>query len=289
MLAMQSLAEVQRENPQAFGASKLQPDEKAIIDDFAAYTRVLGRDPATAAKMIMAEKTPEGKAAKAAMAVQIKKEWLNGGREEEAHARAWTEITVAFGRSRLSSPDTATDVQRESLVQGYKRGADYYRLQGDSAELAKAKAMDDLRKVWGMSSVSSDRAQTFMPFPPEKVLGPTRALDGSFNWVKEQARNHLNLSLLAVGKAKLVDPDTMTIDNAPAEFRLVPTMGAADDWRARGSVKYDVYYKDKNGMIQRAPGMPFEPNFQDAKRHDEEKFRTRRDVKEMSGGTGVAP
>lgn len=284
MLAMQSLAQIERENPIAFKASDLQADEKSMVNDYRAFTEVLGLDPSTAATQILFYRTPEGKKQRQALADKTKAEWRNGGTEQDAEATAWSEIKSGFDRNGVwpGSPDTVTDVQRDALVEAYRMGIVHNRLQGYDATLAKARSITTLGKVWGVSAVGdSTRSQTLMPLPPEKVFAG-KAINGSYDWVREQASNTLGRYLESTGRRKPVERTdefgNVHVNRAlSTDFKLVPSAGAIADFINDRPVSYDIWYRDDKGMVQRAVGVKFTPDYNDAKAKADADFSRERE------------
>jgi len=290
MLAVQSLADISTSDPIAYGASKLKDDEKEAAADFRALTEISGFSPADAVKYILDSRKPETKAAREATKERFKQEWRNGGTEVDAQDRAWGEITKKFDKYYSSTPQAATDLNKGALVDAYQRATTFYRLQGLPVDTAKARAMDNLNRMWGVSDVSSgENAQQLMPLPPEKVLGDAKRVNGSFSWVREQARNKLAYHLIQTGRLKteqdgniLIDPATGTTAS-PGEavddrFRLIPSPGSAEAFRNGRPVSYTIQYKDEKGLTQFMLD-PFTPDYADAVRKDEEDFTKRREVR----------
>lgn len=277
--AIVALADIQARNPQGFAASQLQADEREYVNDFRAYTEVLGLDPVTAAKRVLDEKRPEAKQARKAVSAEFLNKWRNGGTEVQGDERAWKELTAHFDRSWFSTPDAIDPVRKGALIDGFQRGTLYYMSQGRDFETAKALALAEIKNVWGVSSVAGSNAQTLMPYPPEKVLGPDAAVNGSFAWVRQQAQEALKLHLDLSGKRDdyLSPPDLGTGERVISvpEFRLVPQPGTAVDFRTGRPVGYQIHYRDKEGRIQVAPGI-FYPDVVDARQAAEDEFRARR-------------
>lgn len=290
--ALQALADLSRTNPVAYRASSLHNTEKDMVHDYRAFTETLGLDPVAATKYIIETRTPEGKKRRQAMADKTRAEWRNGGTEADAEATAWGEITKGFDQSVWSDPDVANDTQRESIVEAYRMGIVRERLNGYDATEAKARALQTLKGVWGVSSVAdSSRSQALMPLAPEKVFAG-KAIRGSFDWIKEQATNTLDRWLVETGRASLTRSvaisggrivelkDEQGKTHTP--FKLIPSEGAMNDYLSGREVSYDIWYQDKDGRIQKAVGRPFTPNFADAKAKDDEDFRKQREERDAA-------
>ena len=303
--ALTTLQQINALSPSYVNASSLDADDLASFKEYRSYTEVLGLDPLSAAKRVTFDRSEEGKTKRRAMAETFKREWNNGGTEAEGNDRAWKEIAgkVSNG-SWLSSPDSIQGVQKDLMVESYQKGVQYYRMQGYDLDRAKAMTLHEIDGMWGVSKVSDgSKSQPVTFLAPEKILGPDKQIEGSFDWVKKQAEDHVRLQLINSGRLPDVStaakdprgyggfrgPDDSATAPAPVpSYTLVPSSGAVANYRAGRPVTYDVYYLDSSGAKQRLPGPAFSPNYSEAKAEADEKFvrenpakqKTRSDLRE---------
>lgn len=277
--ALIHMAAIRTEDPQAWGATKgLQEDEKRMVSDFIAYSQDVS--PAVAAQRVMKDRTPEGRKTLADRKTAFAAEWRDGRSEKDADETAWSELRTHFDAPwTLSNPDLMTDGMKAALVSAYQSGVFYHRSQlGKTLEEAKLAARADLSAVWGTSSVASNmRSQALMPYPPEKVLGADKRVDGTFDWVRVQAENRLKLWL-----AQRSGRDGSTLEDALSDtslkipnYMLLPDPGAGRQARAGMVPEYTIVYEDKNGRKQSVPGS-FRPDFYDAMAASERRLRDER-------------
>lgn len=284
LVALTTLADIERSDPRAIAATGgLPARDREAIKTFQAYTEVLAIPAAEAAKRILFDRSPEGEAKRSAFANTFKNEWRNGGTEEDASGRAWSEIAKKFDGSVWTNPAAVTDVQKAELVDAYKQGVLHHRLQGRTLDDAKAMTLHELSTAWGTSAIASPTtSQALMPFAPEKVLGSDKAIDGSFKWVRDQAENQLRFYL---GRRGILNEartefrpgggsSELGADPTP-EFQLRPAPGAATSWRSGQPVEYEIWYKDRQGRVQKVVGESFTPDYREAKADADEKFRER--------------
>ena len=71
LAAYAALTDIATKNPTAYDASKIPTDERGRVNEYRAYTEGLLLSPADAVKRIDAQRTPEGRQAKQAMAKQF--------------------------------------------------------------------------------------------------------------------------------------------------------------------------------------------------------------------------
>lgn len=286
-----TLNDIDKNNPRALDATALTPDDREAINSYASYTGVLGMDPHEATKRIMYERSPEGKKVKEAFAEKFKAEWRNGTHNDvEADAKNWKDIASHLSKGQWFNSDAASDVVRETMTESYKRGIQAHRLQGRDLETSKALALDQLDKVWGNSTASSSKGESLLTmYPPEKVLGRDKMLDGSFDWVQKQAQFQLRRYLVQEGKLKNIIEDQgapdagsrsfVGYDKTP-EFRLIAAPGSSADLNAGRPISYQMWYTDESGRKQIARGEVYTPNYTDAKLHSDIAARKRRDERQ---------
>lgn len=284
-VALSTLREIRRGGDGFIRRSTMESRDREALDQFIASTEVLGLSEGEAAKRVIFDRSEEGQTKRKAMAETFKNEWRNGaGSEFDANTNAWKEITSKFDNSFFSTPEAVTGVQQAAIVEAYQRGIQYNRLRGDDLETAKANTIAQLKGVWGTSSIADpSKSQTVMAFPPELVLGEARRINGSFDWVRKQAENHVRTELVFQGKlpgflesTDFGDGISRSKETPVPKFALVPAQGSAADARDGRPVGYDIFYEDKNGMKQKLAAAPFYPNFADAKRQADADFSRRR-------------
>ncbi len=280
------MADIDKTNPRAFDATALTSDDRDAVNSYAALTNVLGLHPAEATKRVMFDRSPEGRKAKEAFAEKFKAEWRNGTNSDvEADAKNWKDVASYMSKGQWFNSDAVNDTLRENMVESYKKGITYHRLQGRNLEDSKAMALKQLDDTWGRSTVTSSTGETVLTmFPPEKVLGAEKALDGSFDWVKQQADFQLRRYLTRAGKLKSILPESAAeydeysgVTDKTPEFRMIAAPGSSSDVAAGRPVSYQLWYSDEKGRKQIAVGEMFTPNYADAKLHSDTAARARRE------------
>ncbi|MGD9806299.1 MAG: hypothetical protein AB7O71_10795 [Hyphomicrobiaceae bacterium] len=171
----------------------------------------------------------------------------------------WAQIQAAFDPVLWSSPNSVNDVQRNALLREYRDGIEQHRGQGCTEMEARKRSLQAITDVWGISSVSdtSDRL-ALVPLPPEKVYCD-KAINGNFEWIREQAAEVLGTYLVEMGRMEKPPKHEKPIACVP--FMLVPKPGSLYQFRKGHHVTYDILYLDHNNTLQKAVGVFFVPHY----------------------------
>jgi len=253
------LGDIAEKDAGALDATKtLSGEVKSRIKEFNAYTGELHMTPKEAIERIEFDRSPEGQTAKKAMAD------LFQGKESELKELSWQTIEDAFDQPwTWSAPEAVTDRQKEVAVETLQAGYRHYRMKGHSPEMAKALALNDMKRNWGVTNIYG--GQVFMAFPPEKIFRP---VDESYDWILKQAREHLaghfreigydfakDPRLIArVGRLGAINKNITSPEKLIEKFeiRLVPTAETAENRRNGRPVGYELRYRDLDGRVMSA-------------------------------------
>lgn len=120
----------------------------------------------------------------------------------------------------------ANNAMRNDIATTYATEAAYYYKKHGDAELAKAQAMEQMKKIYGVSN------GTLMKYPPENVYPPIK---GSTDYVYRQAAEDVKK---LTGAA--VDPKDIMLQEVPVV--------TAEAFRAKAPTPYQImYYSTVNG------------------------------------------
>lgn len=258
--AYAALTDIATNDSVAFDASKLPDDEKRRVNEYRAYTEVLSMSPADAVRRIDEARTPEGKRVREAMAKQFE------GKQGELEQLQFADIQNAKDGSWWSDPEAVTPQKEALAVQAYRTAYRYHREHGKEADEAKALALHELDRSWGVSNVTG--TQIFMPYPPERYYSANKT-GGSYDWITQQARNTVKTHLLDTNQIKnrtFYQAFTMSPVNEAEEamddieIRLIPTGKTVADIRSGKPPRYQLWYRKPNGTTDVVPGVMFAPN-----------------------------
>lgn len=147
------------------------------------------------------------------------------------------DLRAAFDPNWLPGEPSAglTPLQESGLSADYLGAAERaFRgpAQGD-AGLAKTIALDEIKRTYGVSSVSG--GETIMKYPPEKFYPP---VDGSYGYIRE----------MAMTDAKAMMPEATNVT-------LLATAETARDIKASQPPRYTMLVQGPDGVWDMAPGL----------------------------------
>jgi hypothetical protein len=175
-------------------------------------------------------------------------------------AEDWATIQSAFDPALWSRLGTIPDVQRAYLIKLYRVRWTSHCSRGATEEEAERRALQDITNVWGISAVCDTGDEcTLRPFPPEKVY-EGKTINGSFDWVLEQAADVLCRHL--VERGHMVQPPPNWKPREHLMFTLVPKPGSLRRFREGLDVSYDIFYHRHDKGILKAVGVTFTPSFE---------------------------
>lgn len=250
-----ALSDIMTNNPAAFDATKgLDEEDKLRVREYRVAVDTIGLSEAEAIRRIEWRRSPEGQKAKDAFRDVL---------TDELKQLGWSDLKNAFDQAWFSDPQAISDAQRELAVEGFKSAYTYHRQKNYDPETAKQMALDDMRSKWGVTNLfggffSTGPSQVFMPYPPEKFYNP--GVDGTHNWIMEQARDRVRVHLEETGALKK-EVDRLrhmafgTIDAEDIvnrlEVRLIPRADTAQDVRSGRRPGYDIWFRNLDGRLER--------------------------------------
>lgn len=231
-------------NPNAFAGATGQADLEKAGTTFNHLVNERGMTPNEAAQRIAQENDPQFRSK-----IKMTDEAVAAFQKDLFKADQSAEILNAFDPGYFASePDMPViPAQRQALLMDFSEAAsDAYRLTGD-ADAAKAVAMGELRKQWGVSRGA------LVKFPVEKAYPPSGNADDPHGYVYAQAAADVSAT---TGKP-------ITSDNV----FLVPLPGGqtAEAFRSGKMPAYQVFYRHTDEASGQAvfdivPGKAFVPD-----------------------------
>jgi len=281
--AYAALADIATNDGATYDASKLPEDEKKRVQEYRAYTEVMGLKPFDAIKRIDDARTPDGKKTAEAMAKQF------GGKKGELEQLTFADIQNRYDTSGIfHSFSPVTDKQQAIATETYRNAYQYHRERGKDVEDAKSLALMDMDNRWGTSSLTG--SQVFMPYPPEKQPS-IPPIGGSHQWVQDAAKNTVASYLVengilkdkvkwkATGKAGAVPDGVVTAKEqmGNVDVRLIPRAETADDIRSGNPIRYELWYTRPDGQKDHIPDRWFTPSehFKAAEQKYDDEFKKR--------------
>lgn len=157
---------------------KLDTQARKEVASYRHYTRDLGLDGQAAADRIIADRQPQAKDAEKVFGPDADK-FAKSLRLSDVQAGF-----SSFGWTGFSYPGTgALPQQSAQLLAEFQDAARQEVLRsGGSSITAKARALEDIKDTWGISTISG--APQLAKLPPEKRY-PEK--DGSYDWIREDA------------------------------------------------------------------------------------------------------
>lgn len=229
-------------NPNVFAKTEGKEDIENNAITFRTYVDNFGMSAEAAAQKIIKEQTPEYQA-------QLKTKLKNEDIGEIVKKKlSITDLTSAFneGLPIIGRPNVEFDPgSRKAAFDDYAEiFRDRYLETGD-VSAAKAQAVSQMKKVWGVSSVSG--TSTLMKYPPEK--SPVFAgIEGASVGIAKQAIDTI--------KAET----GQDIDRKGLRFAPIPGL-TAGAFKSGEPAPYMLMWTDKNGVVQSLnPGKAYVPD-----------------------------
>lgn len=300
VMAYQALSDLQSTNPGAYDASQIPEDERNRIREFQVATQLQGLSPAQAIERIEFRRSTEGRAT-----IQAMRDQFGTGRNSELRRRTWSELAGAFDQAwtPMSGPNSTgfggSDNWQQLALDTYHQHYQHWRQNGYSEDDARGRAILDMRDRWGVSNVMGGRgpSQVLMPFAPERVFGDGRRINGSFEWITQQARETIGSYIMSrsdlmarirqdTGQQNPTyqmlfgrrDPTSGNYVDAAqgvgdVDFRLVPNQRTAEDVAAGREPTYRLFFRGPTGNIEEVP-QGFAPHYEGALSRAEAEFRS---------------
>ncbi len=248
--AYEFFADVYRNEKSFFKASKVRGDIASRIERFDALTQGgLTMTPGQAIKIIERAESERGKMQLDAVKKVVKEEL------EDVDAET---IEQKFDASSFdfADPQGLNDSARNLLLKTYREHYTHRRAEGHTAQEADIFATEQLKKIYGVSTVATDeRSQSLMPYPPEQHYRANA--DGSYEWIRQQAKNFVATTFMMGPGEPGEGPTEDEVNNI--EVRIIPTGQTANDVASNRPPSYMVAFKRADGRIDVVPE-PFTPN-----------------------------
>ncbi len=268
--ALQLASRFSQINPSALGRGTGGDAVQRKVDDFDYYVNTLNLSPTDAARRIAEQNDPnkirERKALEPA-AKEFRKQ-LEGA-----------DLGSVFDDSSLgwrSNPNVGfTEGQAAGIAADYLSIAEeQFYATGGNTELAKARANEEMKRVYGVSEIT--RAKTVMKLPPEKVWPAMWAPGDPYGYIKEQLVNDI---AVAFPDDQLLNPKKdeggtayrgkvggrevyIRDESGLKEYRdlakdtilnrlvFVTTPTTTAEYKQGQLPGYTILYKDDNGVLQ---------------------------------------
>jgi hypothetical protein len=270
IFALQTVAMVETAKPGTFEVSGANARLRAEAEDFRHLTSGLdgqGLDPQTALKRIQEKRTPEFQAKAAA-----RKESIADKRNGPLSAiNPEAELVKAFDDSYWGDPAVGNPRDKDVVVGIYRRSLEDHYIRTGDPDMAKAAALADMRKTFGVTRMSGDGTARVVRNPIEQVYP---AINGSHDYIREQAAAEIKA---ATGKT--VDPNTIFFENT-RDTEVAISRGG---FQTGSAPAYGFYWRAKgdDGVVrdQTIPGMTFRPDMNKARAEATTKATTERATK----------
>lgn len=178
-------------------------------------------------------------------------------------------LTSAMDGWLSFEPEFATEQSAAVAVLEYKEFWQRAMVEnGGNEKMAEKNAMQKLRNIYGPSEFvakSMDRdgnvGDNIIVRYPVELTYP--AIEGSHDWVADQAREDLEASGIdAFPALKVLGIEVA--EKSPIDVIIQPSPETEADIDAGRAPKYQLYYKGADGIIQQYPGY-FEPDYRSAR------------------------
>lgn len=231
--ALGAIDGIQRAAPQSFAGSEGGRDIQPKLDLFRHYTNDLGLSPSEAAGRILEAESPENKKARSVL---------------EPDARVFVknltvaDVTDSFDTAFTFEPGAgAAPVVSNALLAEYRSVAEEkFYSTGGNADAAKALALAEMKRTWGVSRISGEAQMTRLP--PENVYP---AIAGKQDYLREDALSTARGYVAEAHPGRevtnvftLADRDTVADMQAgrPPRYRLFYTYTTQDGYQLADEV-----------------------------------------------------
>jgi len=242
-------------NPQIFAGTTGQSDIESAAISYGQYTEHFGMTPEQAAQKIIEGNSPEYKAKVAARIKnedvgEIIKKQLDPADLQKAFNEGWTR----FGRPNIEFTEGAKAAAYSDYAELFK--SKY--MESGNVDTAKAQAIEQMKKIWGVSHLNGTGSGTLMRYPPERapayagipdVVG--RIADEAIAAIKAEAGP-------SGPQLEKGAPEGVAITRDKIILTPTPRGETAQAYMAGEPVPYILSWFDKDGHLQMLnPGKAF--------------------------------
>jgi len=249
------------QNPTIFSGVPGGKDLEDAAVSYAQYTEHFGMTPQQAAQKIIEENSPEYKAKVQARIKnedvgEIVKKQLSVGDLEKQFGEGWGGLLHPFttGRPNVEFTEGAKAAAFNDYAELFR---DRY-MQTGNVDTAKAQAIEQMKKLWGVSHLSGSATGTLMRYPPERAPAYADIPDVT-NRIADAAISAIKTEVAPSGpqlEKGAPEGEAITRD----KIILTPTPGGetARAYMAGQPVPYLLSWFDKDGHLQMLnPGRAF--------------------------------
>lgn len=252
-IAMETLGQMQGEGQNATAPYVGTKGMQDTLSDYQFYAQF--NDPAAAAEAVIKQREDVP---------------ANVTKQAKAFAESLpsSDIINEFDDAWFSDPSLGSAEEEAAMLGEYRRLAEQAFIQTGNEDLAKNRAMDQMKRIYGTNMVTGSKR--VMRYPPQKFYP---AVAGSQDWMQDQIVKEVSIQAYY--------PENADVFGFEGEKRLKPNqIKLVSDPQTRSEVtsgqppSYVVYYHDGETLQMLPQRFYFDPSeYQDAARKDAEKRR----------------